>query len=44
MKLLINKVQSEKRKRNKNLDKIKQFEILLVKIKNAKNPNKNNLN
>ena len=40
MKLLINKIKSEKRKRNKNLDKIKQLEILLVKIKYAKDPNK----
>ena len=40
MKILINKIKSEKRKRNKNLDKIKQLEILLVNIKYANDPNK----
>ena len=40
MKLLLNKTKSEKRKRNKNLDKIKQLEKLLVNNKYAKNPNK----
>ena len=40
MKLLLNKIKSEKRKRNKDLDKIKQLEILLVNIKYANNPNK----
>ena len=40
MKLLLNKIKSEKRKRNKNLDKVKQLEILLVNIKYANNPNK----
>ena len=35
MKLLLNKIKSEKRKRHKNLDKIKQLEILLVNIKYA---------
>ena len=40
MKLLLNKLKSEKRKRNKELDKIKQLEILLVNIKYANNPNK----
>ena len=40
MKLLLNKIKSEKRKRNKNLDKIKQLEILIVNIKYANNPNK----
>ena len=40
MKLLLNKIKSEKKKRNKNLDKIKQLEILLVNIKYANNPNK----
>ena len=40
VKLLLNKTKSEKRKRNKNLDKIKQLEILLVQIKYANNPNK----
>ena len=40
LKLLLNKIKSEKRKRNKNLDKIRQIEILLVQIKYANNPNK----
>ena len=40
MKLLLNKIKSKKRKRNKNLDKIKELEILLVNIKYANNPNK----
>ena len=40
MKLLLNKIKSEKKKKNKNLDKIKQLEILLVRIKYADNPNK----
>ena len=40
MKLLLNKIKSEKRKRNKNLNKIKQLEILLVNIKHANDPNK----
>ena len=40
MKFLLNKIKFEKRKRNKNLDKIKELEILLVNIKNANNPNK----
>ena len=40
MKLLLNKIKSEKRKRNKDFDKIKQLEILLVNIKYANNPNK----
>ena len=39
MKLLLNKIKSEKKK-NKNIDKIKQIEILLVRIKYADNPNK----
>ena len=38
MKLLLNKIKSEKK--NKNLDKIKQVEILLVRIKYADKPNK----
>ena len=38
--LLLTKIKTEKRKRNKNLDKIKQLEILLVNIKYADNPNK----
>ena len=40
MKLLLNKIKSEKKKKNKNLDKIRQLEILLVQIKYADNPNK----
>ena len=40
MKLLINKIKSEKKKKNKNLDKIKQLEILLVNIKYANDPKK----
>ena len=40
MKLSVNKIKTETRKRNKNLDKIKQLEILLVNIKYANNPNK----
>ena len=40
MKLLLNKIKSEKRKKNKNLDKIKHFEILIVNIKYANNPDK----
>ena len=38
MKLLLNKIKSEKKK--KNLDKIKQLEIELVNIKYANDPNK----
>ena len=38
MKLLLIKIKSEKKKKNK--EKIKNLEIELVKIKNAKNPNK----
>ena len=40
MKLLLNKIKSEKKKKNKNLDKIKQLEILLVRIKYADKPDK----
>ena len=40
MKLLLNKIKSEKKNKNKNLDKIKQLEIILVNIKYANNPNK----
>ena len=40
MKILLNKIKSEKRKKNKNLDKIKQLEILLINIKHANYPNK----
>ena len=35
MKLLLNKIKSEKKKKNKNLEKIKQLKILLVTIKYA---------
>ena len=40
MKLLLNKIKSEKKKKNKDFDKIKHLEILLVNIKYANNPNK----
>ena len=40
IKLLLNKIKSEKRKRNKDFDKIKQLEILLVITKYANDPNK----
>ena len=40
MKLLVNKIKTEKKTKNKNLDKIKQLEILLVNIKYANDPNK----
>ena len=40
MKLLLNKIKSEKKKKNKNFNKNKQLEILLVRIKYADNPNK----
>ena len=40
MKLLLNKIKSEKKKKNKNFDKIRQLEILLVNIKYANDPNK----
>ena len=39
MKIIINKFLSEKEKKSKSLDKIKQLEILLVKVKYANNPN-----
>ena len=39
MKLLLNKIKSEKKKENKNFDKSEQFEILLVRTKYADNPN-----
>ena len=35
MKLLLNKIKTEKKKKNKKIDKIKQLEILLVRIKYA---------
>ena len=40
MKLLLNKIKTEKKKKNKNLDKIKQLEILLARIKYADKPDK----
>ena len=39
VKTLLNKIETEKRKKN-NIDKIKNSEILLVKIKYANNPDK----
>ena len=42
MKLLLNKIKSEKKKKNKNFDKIKQLEILLVNIKYVNDPEKLN--
>ena len=38
MSLLLNKIKSEKKKKNKNFDKIKQLEIILVRIKYADKP------
>ena len=40
MKLILNKIKSEKKKKYKNFDKIKQLEILLVRIKYAGKPDK----
>ena len=40
MKSLLNKIKSEKKKKNKNLDLIKQLETLLVNIIYANDPNK----
>ena len=40
MKLFLNKINTEKKKKNKNFDKIKQLESLLVRIKYADNPNR----
>ena len=40
MKLLLKKIKSEKKKKNKNLDEIKNLEILLVNIKYANKPDK----
>ena len=37
MKLFLNKIKTKKKKKNKSLDKIKQLEILLVRIKYANN-------
>ena len=40
LKTLLNKIKTEKKKKNRNIDKIKELKIELVKIKYAKNPNK----
>ena len=40
MKFSLNRIKSEKGKKKKNIDEIKQLEIELVKIKYANNPNK----
>ena len=40
MKLILNKIKSEKKKKKKNFNKIKQLEILLFNIKYANDPNK----
>ena len=40
MKILLNKIKSEKKKKNKKFDKIKQLEIPLVNIKYADKPDK----
>ena len=40
MKLLLSKIKSEKKKKNKDFDKIKQLEFLLVNIKYAIDPKK----
>ena len=40
MKLLLNKIKSEKKKKYKTFNKIKQLEILLVNIKYANDPKK----
>ena len=40
MKSLINKIKTEKKKKNKNFDEVKELEIELVKIKYANNSNK----
>ena len=40
MKSLLNEIKTEKKKINKNCDKIKELEIELVKIKYANNPKK----
>ena len=40
MKSLLNKIESERKNKNKNIDKIKNLEKELVKIKYAINPNK----
>ena len=40
MKLILNKIKSEKKKKNKNFDKVKHLEIFLIRIKHADKPNK----
>ena len=40
MKTLLNGIKYEKKKKNKNIDKIKELEIELVKIKYSNKPNK----
>ena len=40
LRTLLNKIKTEKKKKNENIDKYKEFEIQLVKIKYANNPNK----
>ena len=40
MKLILNKIKSEKKKKFRNFDKIKEMEILLVRIKYAEKPDK----
>ena len=40
MNLLTNKIQTEKKKKNKDFDKIKNLEFFLLKIIHAKSPNK----
>ena len=40
LKLIINKIKTEKKKKKKNVDKKKELEIELVKIKCANNTNK----
>ena len=40
MKLLLNKIKTEKKKKNKKIDKIKDLEIELVNVKYANNPTK----
>ena len=44
MKLILNKIKTEKKKKNKNLDKIKQLEALLVNNKYANDHINYNLN
>ena len=40
MKSILNTIKTEKKEKNKNLDKVKQLEIELVKLTYAINPNK----